>query len=686
MDFFKLIAEYIGNGYIVHGTNLDIDMFDSSFIKGGFRAGEGYGFYFTSRPSKALDYGTKFYAVKADEFNFVNTNANPTEVFKDVINAEDDLQWLRNKQSEVRNNRDYDVYETEINKTNDFYKSIVCDSITEHIIDIIKWKKPSSMRELWYSHVPSNYIPFIAYMLLKLGYDGYREDDIYTIFNVKKLNEKFIRIDTVESVNEDKKSLDGENKYTFYTGVITILRSVMGDDKINAYEANAICSALNVFGNKAYTIEVNGKPLYNKLLVRNLFARNRERINHILSDLRPKPKDDYERKEPGFTIPKRDLHPREPSDMEKASMELLRNDEVFYDELSENTNRFPLYQDIYNKKYNNMAKKIVRLTESSLHRLISESVKKVISNKKRNVNESYTGNYRGIDGVKHIWHGEWADPEVEYDGKLVNYWDIDEYMQDMADRNGINIEDKEALNQFCIDNEDTVKQYIIDNGQPIEDDEEETDWVSYEDDEEEYLDECDNNVVRLNESQLKKVIANGVKRVINEMFVVPMNQRGDIEYPSDEEHRPNEWFEPHNNRVPQGWEMMNREDDEPLYRDEDYNEYVKDEYGRFRPVVESRKRLKESSDTDAQWKSELKAFMDGLRKGNYDVSGDTVYVEIWKSRSASNDPRYVYYKRGGNRLYDDHFYMQQSPRLSWRTINAINKRLGWNSYDDEYNF
>ena len=478
--------------------------------------------------------------------------------------------------------------------------------------------------------------------------------------------------------------MDGEKQWTYFSGVISILRSVMGDDKINEYEAKAVCGTLNLYDVPGISIFVRGVKLYNKQMVRNLFARNIERINRVLFDLRPKPKVEYKRKGFDFSAPiMRDLPPREPSDMEKASMELLRNDEVFYDNLLENNRHFPSYRDIYNKKYNNMAKKIVRLTESGLHRLISESVKKVISNRKHNINESYSGNYRGVEGVKHIWHGEWADPEVEYDGKLVNYWDIDEYMQDMADSNGINIEDTEALNQFCIDNADAVKQYIMDNGQPIDDDEEETDWASYEDDEEEDLDECDNNVVRLNESQLKKVIANGVKRVINEMFVVPMNQRGDIEYPSDEEHRPNEWFEPHNNRVPQGWEMMNREDDEPLYRDEDYNEYVKDEYGRFRPVVESRKRLKESSDTDAQWKSELQAFMRGLRNGNYDVSGDTVYVEIWKSRSASNDPRYVSYKRGDNRLRDDHFYMQHSPRLSRRTINAINKRLGWGG-DDEY--
>ncbi len=34
-----------------------------------------------------------------------------------------------------------------------------------------------------------------------------------------------------------------------------------------------------------------------------------------------------------------------------------------------------------------------------------------------------------------------------------------------------------------------------------------------------------------------------------------------------------------------GWEKMEREDDEPLYRDPDYNEYVIDDYGRkFIPV------------------------------------------------------------------------------------------------------
>lgn len=89
--------------------------------------------------------------------------------------------------------------------------------------------------------------------------------------------------------------------------------------------------------------------------------------------------------------------------------------------------------------------------------------------------------------------------------------------------------------------------------------------------------------------------------------------------------------------------------------------------------------LNETADT--QWKSELKAFMNGLRSGNYFEENDTVYVQIWKSRTAKNDPRYVYFRRGDNRLHDDHFYMQDSPKLSRRTINVINNRLGW-TYDE----
>ena len=35
----------------------------------------------------------------------------------------------------------------------------------------------------------------------------------------------------------------------------------------------------------------------------------------------------------------------------------------------------------------------------------------------------------GIEGARYIDHGEWADPEVSYKGKLINYWDIVDYCE-----------------------------------------------------------------------------------------------------------------------------------------------------------------------------------------------------------------------------------------------------------------
>lgn len=37
-------------------------------------------------------------------------------------------------------------------------------------------------------------------------------------------------------------------------------------------------------------------------------------------------------------------------------------------------------------------------------------------------------------------------------------------------------------------------------------------------------------------------------------------------------------------KLPKGWEKIDREDDEPIYRDGDGNEYVKDEYGKLRQI------------------------------------------------------------------------------------------------------
>lgn len=38
--------------------------------------------------------------------------------------------------------------------------------------------------------------------------------------------------------------------------------------------------------------------------------------------------------------------------------------------------------------------------------------------------------WRGVEGTRVIWHGEWSDPEIYYDGYLFNYWDAEDALSE----------------------------------------------------------------------------------------------------------------------------------------------------------------------------------------------------------------------------------------------------------------
>jgi hypothetical protein len=69
-DKYNLAVNLIQKGYLIHCTNEQFTHFDAKHIKGGGRAKEGYGFYFSDMPYKPIGYGENFKVIKKSDFNF----------------------------------------------------------------------------------------------------------------------------------------------------------------------------------------------------------------------------------------------------------------------------------------------------------------------------------------------------------------------------------------------------------------------------------------------------------------------------------------------------------------------------------------------------------------------------------------------------------------------------------------
>lgn len=81
-------------------------------------------------------------------------------------------------------------------------------------------------------------------------------------------------------------------------------------------------------------------------------------------------------------------------------------------------------------------KKIIRLTESDLHRIVKKCVNKTLNegghlywkDDEGNPHTNSKDKWHGVEGTTFISHGEWADPEVWYDGEEIN----GSYLEDSA--------------------------------------------------------------------------------------------------------------------------------------------------------------------------------------------------------------------------------------------------------------
>lgn len=88
----------------------------------------------------------------------------------------------------------------------------------------------------------------------------------------------------------------------------------------------------------------------------------------------------------------------------------------------------------------------------------NESLK---TRKNRKLKESVKNGWRGSKDIEYVWKGPWSDPELVYDGKTFNYWDIEDALWSMFLEENPQWTDDDSNNPEC---EDEFNRYVQYNG------------------------------------------------------------------------------------------------------------------------------------------------------------------------------------------------------------------------------
>lgn len=202
---YTLLQKEIQKGYIIHGTNSDFSTFNASKIQGGFRAKEGYGFYFTDTAYKAMEYGQIYKKVKKDKFNFLNG--------KDPIHLEmfdnpflDEYYRVQALMDNSTSSREYYYYDNELNHIKSKMERF--GNIFDIVLKTIKQYNLKTIGSIEYNiEYPKENIPKLIEIYKYYGFDGYHCDNVYTIFNFDKLNDLVEDVELTETMTEGKKKV-----------------------------------------------------------------------------------------------------------------------------------------------------------------------------------------------------------------------------------------------------------------------------------------------------------------------------------------------------------------------------------------------------------------------------------------------------------------------------------------------
>lgn len=188
---YNLCVKLISDGYLVHCTNAIFDSFDEKYIQGGMRAKEGYGFYFTDMPYKAIEYGDIFKLIKKDNFNWLNSSEKIDLNLFYNENLQIEIAKLEQQLDNVHNNREWDYINTQIYKYNEMIQSFD-DVLYSYIKQAIKDGAKTYGNLEYLIRNPHLTLLRLINTYIKNGFDGYYTDGIYTVFNIEKLNKNVI--------------------------------------------------------------------------------------------------------------------------------------------------------------------------------------------------------------------------------------------------------------------------------------------------------------------------------------------------------------------------------------------------------------------------------------------------------------------------------------------------------------
>lgn len=199
------------NDYLVHGSTSEFKQLDPTKIK---IAQLGWGFYFTSYASKALDYGNILTFIDKSKFNLIyaDTNDDVKEFLKrlgekikydknELMYDYENIQIYQRDEKEEWKRKNINLYEF----ANLMYESFVSGNSSYSFYDL---------RQQFVSSLGMDVEKPTAKLFISLGYDGYYTNDYYEtiIFNITKVNKYLWSLEEMVDMLLDDMEQDEELK------------------------------------------------------------------------------------------------------------------------------------------------------------------------------------------------------------------------------------------------------------------------------------------------------------------------------------------------------------------------------------------------------------------------------------------------------------------------------------------